>query len=159
MSERIDLDEEQATVVRLADALWPGETIEEAALALCEEAGEVARAVIKRNHADRSEGDRPPTDWTANLRDELAQVVIVAMKMAEREGFSLSEAIVEQMAALDRRRNALLDLEDGGESSVRALLAPPMSPTMRQAVAEAKQRPPARHFEPSTLLEDGGVDE
>ena len=35
------------------------------------------------------------------------------------------------------------------------LSAQPMSPTMRQAVAEAKQRPPARHFEPSTLLEDG----
>ena len=36
--------------------------------------------------------------------------------------------------------------------------AQPMSPTMRQAVAEAKQRPPARHFEPSTLLEDGERD-
>lgn len=114
MSDPIYLDEEQATVVWLADVLWPGETIEEAALALCEEAGEVARAVAKRNLALRSEGDRPPTDWTANLRDELAQVVIVAMKIAEREGFSLREAIFEQMAVLGRRRNALLD--QGGQN-------------------------------------------
>lgn len=108
----IDLDKEQATVVWITDALWPSETVEEAALALCEEAGEVARAVIKRNHQDRNEGDRPETDWTANLRVELAQVVIVAMKMAEREGFSLAEAIFDEMAALERRR--LLRVPDQG---------------------------------------------
>lgn len=103
----IDLDQEQASVDWVTTELWPGETIEEAALALCEEAGEVARAIIKRNHAGRDEGDRAPADWSANLRVELAQVVIVAMKMAERERFSLRESIYEQLAVLDDRRAAL----------------------------------------------------
>ena len=104
---RVDLDEEQSTAAWVTDLLWPGETIEEAALALCEEAGEVARAVIKRSHQARHEGDRAPRDWTANLREELGQVVIVAMKMAEREGFSLWGSIAEGLAKLDDRRTAL----------------------------------------------------
>lgn len=102
--EAVWFDEEQATVAWLTEKLWPGETTEEAALALCEEAGEVARAVIKRNHQTRHEGDRAAKDWTADLRVELAQVVIVAMKMAEREGFSLWGAVAEQMTVLDERR-------------------------------------------------------
>lgn len=102
-----DLDGQQVLAAAMADVLWPGETIEEAALALAEEAGEVARAVIKRNHAARSEGDRPPTDWTHNLRVELAQVVVVALKMAEREGFSLWDAIGEQLHVLHDRLDAV----------------------------------------------------
>lgn len=121
-----DLDGQQVLAEALTNALWPGETIEEAALALAEEAGEVARAVIKRNHASRSEGDRPPTDWTHNLRVELAQVVVVALKMAEREGFSLWDAIDEQLHVLHDRldavqpeREATMIYLDGSKTSFR----------------------------------------
>ena len=97
------MDEEQTYIESVTDRLWPNETIEEAALALCEEAGEVARAVIKRNHADQGSGDRAPHDWSAELRREVAQVVVVAMKIAEREGFSLGDAVVAEREALDAR--------------------------------------------------------
>lgn len=99
-------DDEQKSAEWVTNELWPGETIEEAALALCEEAGEVARAIIKRNHAEVGSGDRAPDDWDANLRTELAQVVVVAMKMAEREGFSLIHAVLDELTRLDQRRIA-----------------------------------------------------
>ena len=102
-----EMDEEQRYVESVTNLLWPDETTEEAALALCEEAGEVARAVIKRNHAIKGSGDREPSDWSANLRRELAQVVVVAMKMAEREGFSLAQMIVDEREALDARFHAV----------------------------------------------------
>lgn len=90
----------------LTSLLWPGETVEEAGLALAEEAGEVARAIIKRNHAERGEGDRPPKDWTANLREEVADVVIVCAKIANREGFDLNEAVEKGIAGLEQRARA-----------------------------------------------------
>lgn len=106
-ARHVDLDQEQETVDWLTRQLWPRETLEEAGLALCEEAGEVARAIIKRNHSQRGEGDRPISDWTANLRVEIAQVVIVCMKLAAREEFSLWDAIADELAVLDQRREAM----------------------------------------------------
>lgn len=108
-----DMDEEQRYVEAVTNCLWPGESIEEAALALCEEAGEVARAVIKRNHAATGSGDREPADWSTNLRRELAQVVVVAMKMAEREGFSLAQMVVDEREALDTRLASVRDGHSG----------------------------------------------
>lgn len=97
---------QQERIDAITSLLWPGETIEEAALALCEEAGEVARAVIKRNHQARHEGDRAPANWAENLRVELAQVVVVAMKIAEREKFDLAVAVDEQERLLCARLEA-----------------------------------------------------
>lgn len=108
-------DEEQTYVESVVDKLWPNETIEEAALALCEEAGEVARAVIKRNHAAQGSGDREANDWTLALQKELAQVVVVAMKIAEREGFSLLAAVVAERDALDARWKALAKRPRGSD--------------------------------------------
>lgn len=109
------VDAEQRSAEWLTNRLWPNETIEEAALALCEEAGEVARAVIKRNHADQGSGDRATTNWTANLRRELAQVVVVAMKMAEREGFSLIDMVLVELDALNDRWTELGSGSTGGD--------------------------------------------
>ncbi len=102
----VAFDDTQARAGLVSDCLWPFETIEEAGLALAEEAGEVAKAIIKRNHALRGEGDRASADWTANLQVELAQVVVVAMKMADREEFSLWDAIQTELSALDARWEA-----------------------------------------------------
>lgn len=97
-------------------------------------------------------------------RDTLAEMVREAELAVELDatghplltasGYAISGLTTDQA----ERFRALLVPEDGGESPVFAS-AQPMSPTMRQAVAEAKQRPPARHFEPSTLLEDGETEE
>lgn len=104
----IQLDIEQETVSLLVDLIWPGETDECRGLALAEEAGEVARAILKREHARRGEGDRnKERDWTENLRKELSQVVVVAMSIAQHEGFSLGDAVLEEINALDARREAL----------------------------------------------------
>lgn len=105
------MDDLQCVLELVTDRIWPNETIEEAALALCEEAGEVARAVIKRNHQNAGTGDRPTTDWTAELRLELAQVVVVAMKIAQREGFSLFEAVTEER---DRLKHRLAAIDEAG---------------------------------------------
>lgn len=90
----------------LTGLLWPGETLEEAGLALSEEAGEVARAIIKRSHALRHEGDREPFDWADNLRREVAQVVVVCAKMAHFEGFDLGAAVEAELRALEDRARA-----------------------------------------------------
>lgn len=94
----------QKIIEQVTDYLWPGETIEEAQIALSEEAGEVGRAIIKRNHQRRGEGDRDPSiNWTENLRTELAQTVIVALKMAEREGFDMRGALLDEYRVLVER--------------------------------------------------------
>lgn len=102
------LDLEQETVWALVDLIWPGETALSRAVSLCEEAGEVCRAILKRDHAIRGVGDRgQERDWSANLRVEVAQVMINCMAIAEAEGFSLEEAVLEQMNKLEERRLAL----------------------------------------------------
>lgn len=94
---------DQAAIGRISDALWPGETVETKALALAEECGEVARAVVKAGHAERGEGDRTAEDWEANLRLELAQVVVVAFGIAERKGFDLAAEVAKELESLHAR--------------------------------------------------------
>lgn len=108
LSEPFYFDVEQETVHALIQLMWPNENVERCGLALAEEAGEVARAILKREHQRDGDGDRGgERDWTANLRKEVAQVVITCMSLAEREGFSLRDAILEEMQSLDERREAL----------------------------------------------------
>lgn len=64
---------------------WPDEDVLSDALGVAEEAGEIARAVLKRRHGTRGSHD----DWTAQLRTEAADVLLVLMVLAEREGFDL----------------------------------------------------------------------
>jgi NTP pyrophosphatase (non-canonical NTP hydrolase) len=100
---------DQQWIDQLTRLMWPGETLEEAGLALGEEVGEVHRAIVKRNHAARHEGDRPGdvAHWTKNLQQELAAVVIVAAKMANREGFDLLETVSEEVITLEKRAMAM----------------------------------------------------
>ncbi len=101
---RIDLDEVQAQVAAIVDTLWPGEDEKNRALALAEEAGEVARATLKRDHARKQVGDRvDERDWDANLRLEVSQVVINCLAIAQAEGWSLREMIEEEVAKLAER--------------------------------------------------------
>lgn len=93
------LDKMQELIGFHVDRLWPGEGIEIAALSLCEEAGEVARAVAKRAHKTRGSQEK----WTANLRTEIGQVVGVCMDIARREGFSVADVMAETLGALAMR--------------------------------------------------------
>ena len=67
------------------------------ALAVVEEAGEVARAVLKRWHGKR-EGD-----WNAEVRLEAADTLITLLSLASNEGFSLSSALAERWATVSAR--------------------------------------------------------
>jgi NTP pyrophosphatase (non-canonical NTP hydrolase) len=93
------LDDLQTLVSLSADRLWPGQTVEESGLALAEEAGEVCRALLKRQHGVR--GTR--SEWDENLRIEIAQVAGVCLHIANQEGWSLFEALREMAGVLSSR--------------------------------------------------------
>ena len=86
----------QADALRLVDERWPGDDMARRGLALCEEAGEVARCILKAdaNHA----GYRTDTDWTAQLRIELGQVAFVLATIAEAAGVNLDDAFLDAYA-------------------------------------------------------------
>lgn len=79
-------------------------TVEREGLALAEEASEVlvaaagraCRAILKRAEGVRRSGP----EWTALLRKEVAQVVMVAANLAHLEGFDLLDAVEEAAEAL-----------------------------------------------------------
>lgn len=66
------------------------------ALVLCEEAGEVAKVVVKTHHGIRAH-DR------GDLAEELADVVLVATGMAVRCGIDLDAAVAAKAAKRDKK--------------------------------------------------------
>lgn len=77
------------------DRLWPTETEFGRGLALAEEVGEVARAYLKRSHAQvlGSFKGRTAQEWTDNLRVEVFQAVGVLLDIARREGFDIEAGL------------------------------------------------------------------
>ena len=65
----------------------------EGALALCEEAGEVARAVLKTK-----QGIRPET--RGDVGDELGDVLMAALALADRHGLSAMECLQRRLGRL-----------------------------------------------------------
>lgn len=102
----IDLQAFGEEVATEIDRLFPGQSTFGRCLALAEESGEVCRAVLKRDHVISS--GRPfkghdEAGWTANLRVELAQLIGVAVDIAYREGFDLTEDLLRMVIALRQR--------------------------------------------------------
>lgn len=111
-SDPVELDEIQEQV-GIVDASWPGETVLTAGLGLAEEIcelddalhalhhheGKLCRAIVKREHHTRG----TPEQWAAEIRKEAADVAIVLLDIARREGFSLFEAIEETVEVLRDR--------------------------------------------------------
>lgn len=65
---------------------------------LISEVGEVSDAILGRN-----EGFPPPAEgWDQNLRDEIADVVLVCMALAVTEGFNLNTAVGAKWARRKR---------------------------------------------------------
>jgi NTP pyrophosphatase (non-canonical NTP hydrolase) len=71
---------------------WPGETVVHAGLALAEEAGEVCKALLKREHGTRGTFG----EWTQQVRKECGDVFLVLCDIAHREGFSLAQAVMDR---------------------------------------------------------------
>lgn len=98
----MSLSDVQQRIHAHAVVAWPGLTTEIEVLALAEEVGEVARAVLKRTQAIRGSSD----DWSAELRREVGDVLLVLCNIASLEGFELSETVAERLAVvLDRDPN------------------------------------------------------
>ena len=68
-------------------------------LGLAEEAGEVARAVLKRHQAIRGTHE----EWTQEVWKELGDVLIKAAAIANKEGIDLEDVIVARWADVRRR--------------------------------------------------------
>ena len=93
------IDEFQAEVGAWISRCFPNEDPLERALVLCEEAGEVARAVLKRHQGIR--GTR--AEWTAELLKELGDVAICLAATAYIEGVPLSEVIGKRWSEIQSR--------------------------------------------------------
>lgn len=95
-------------IVKEVDRLWPEETDPAyRAACLCEEAGEVSRAITKRRHAQHNSRGLckglTPAQWTEELAIELAQTMGVILDIAHREGIDLCAYLVECVEVLERR--------------------------------------------------------
>lgn len=80
------------------------------ALAIAEEAGEVCRAILKRHQADIGTSNRNESleHWEQAIRDEVADLIITALSLAENEGF-------DAMAETRRRFNEVRQRRRGSE--------------------------------------------
>lgn len=78
----------------------PATTPEQHGLKVCEEAGELARAIGSWSAGVR--GSR--TYWDGEQRKEAADVVLAVLATAHRNGFSLADAVTARYAEL-RGRN------------------------------------------------------
>lgn len=78
---------------------FPNDTAETAVLGLCEEAGEVARAALKRFQGIRGTDEQ----WSAILRAECADVFFKLCHIAAIEDFDLANAIYTRWAEVNKR--------------------------------------------------------
>lgn len=102
------LDKKQEESGEYVERSWPGETIMHAALGLAEEGtelllayrvGQMTRAVLKREHGTRGTRD----EWTAEIRKESADLLLVLLDIARREDFSLARALIDRQAEIEAR--------------------------------------------------------
>lgn len=97
MSELSDL---QTAVGLWHKIKWPDETSTQLGCVLAEESGEVIRCLLKLTH-----GNRPETDWLAELPGELADVTIAILAIGERFGIDVLDATREKFAELQTKDN------------------------------------------------------
>lgn len=70
---------------------FPNQTIEQTVLGMVEEVGELAHHLLKRAQGIRGDG----VDHEAEIKDALADFIIFAMDLADREGFIIEDAVIE----------------------------------------------------------------
>ena len=108
---RIDEMEKNTLVDQASVATWvrhnfPKDTPETVVLGLCEEAGELARASLKRFQEIRGTAE----EWKQEIRKEVGDIYLKLAHVAEAYGFSLEEAITDrwnEISTRDWRSNPL----------------------------------------------------
>ena len=93
-----------------ADPADPKRKTLQCALGVCEEAGELAHAVLKRDQGIRGTA----AEHEAAMQDAIGDVVIYLMDLCCREGWSLA-AIIEATAAQVLKRDWIADPAGGGQ--------------------------------------------
>lgn len=97
-----------AVQAREVERIWPTPEGQDPVLrqvaALTEEVGEIARAVLKRSHASRSNRGAykglTVDDWTAELHIEIGQALGVLLGLAHQEGVDLDTVMADTIEAL-----------------------------------------------------------
>lgn len=97
LSDRVDLDALQADLFAWATTTYGTQTMERRGLVIAEEAGEVARVILKT-----AEGTRPST--RGDLGEELAQLIVAILVTAETAGIRLSSILPRVIAKLKARK-------------------------------------------------------
>lgn len=96
----MDLNDLQSRVGAWADtAIGATTTREQHGLKVCEEAGELARAIGCQSAAVRAQ----PHEWEPHIRREAADVVLAVVFLAHRFGFDLAEAITDRFDQVQHR--------------------------------------------------------
>lgn len=85
----VDINEWQRRTNIEATRRWPDLSVATEGLALFEEGGEVARAILKRGEGTRGTS----SEWTAQLRLELGQTMFVLLNIIALEGWTASEVL------------------------------------------------------------------
>lgn len=110
------------------------------ALVLCEEAGEVARAVVKGAQGIRGTA----AEWLDNLGDELADVVIAACSVAASSGLDLGVVVRDRWSAVGARRFATAhpeaELVKVGDGELAEVVAQVLPAADAAAVTEYRNR-------------------
>lgn len=110
-STHTTLSELAARQYEQVERIWPTPGGQDAAqrqgLALVEEVGEIARALLKRSHAGRSLAGMHKgwtvAQWTANVHEEIGQALGVLLGLAHLEGVDLDEVMARTLAELEAR--------------------------------------------------------
>lgn len=97
LSDRVDLDALQADLFTWATETYGTQTMVRRGLVIAEEAGEVARVILKT-----AEGTRPST--RGDLGEELAQLIVAILVTAQLAGIKMGEILPKVIAKLKGRR-------------------------------------------------------
>lgn len=114
---QLDINTWQLLVNAEALRRWPTMTVQSEGLALAEEAGEVCRAILKRQEGTRGTAD----EWTAELAIEIGQAMFVLLNIAALERLEASEVLEAAWAKF----RAKPDRETMTGEAVRRVLDPP----------------------------------
>jgi NTP pyrophosphatase (non-canonical NTP hydrolase) len=109
----IDIKKLQAAVGQWASRNFPCEPTRAAlrcTLGVCEEAGELSHAVLKREQGIRGTA----AEHAAAARDAIGDIIVYLMDFCDREGWSL-EKIIEDVTTSVLKRDWVADPTSGNE--------------------------------------------
>lgn len=106
----VDFDALQKEYNEWQERNFPGTTPVHQALGCCEEAGELAHAVLKLDQGIRGTEE----EHVANMKDAIGDFVIYAMGISKSYDFTIDECVKLAWARV-RQRDWIADPQAGGE--------------------------------------------